>query len=226
MSESLNRIKQYIDYKGLNISQFEKEVGFSNGAFASQLKNKRSIGVDKLENILNKFPLLSSDWVLRGIGEMESKKQTERNIISEPFVSYHTTKQEREGIPLIPISAVAGIAAGDVSIMEMECEYYNIPELTSKADYMIKISGNSMNPTYRSGDLVACKRIPAITFFQWGQIYVLDTIQGPLCKRVKPSDKGDEYLKMESDNPSYPPFDLPKSEIRSLALVVGLVRLE
>ena len=52
---TLKRIKQYIDYKGITNQNFEKLIGFSNGAFASQLKNNRTIGVDKLENILIKF---------------------------------------------------------------------------------------------------------------------------------------------------------------------------
>lgn len=226
MSESLNRIKEFIDYKGINVSAFERKAGFSNGAFASQLKNKRSIGIDKLENILNEFPELSSEWVLRGKGDMVISSENVRKLLGKPSVSYGTTEQKRIGIPLIPIDAIAGIASGDVSVTEMECEEYDIPEFNAKADYMIRISGNSMAPTYNTGDIVACKKLPTNTFFQWGKVYVLDTIQGPLCKRVNPSDKGDGYLLIESDNPKYKSFNLPVSEIRSLGLVIGLVRLE
>ena len=81
---TLKRIKQYIDYKGITNQNFEKQIGFSNGAFASQLKNNRTIGVDKLENILIAFPELNPEWLLTGNGEMiktKSKENVPINII-------------------------------------------------------------------------------------------------------------------------------------------------
>ncbi len=66
MSSSLKRIKDYIDLKGIKISAFEKSVGLSNGSFGGQLKKDKSIGVDKLENILMTYPDLNANWVLTG----------------------------------------------------------------------------------------------------------------------------------------------------------------
>jgi len=70
MSNPLKRIKDYLDYKDIKISAFEKSVGLSNGSFGGQLKKNRSIGIDKLENILKKYPDLNANWVLTGSGEM------------------------------------------------------------------------------------------------------------------------------------------------------------
>ena len=70
MSGSLRRIKEYIDFKGINVSMFERSVNISNGAFASQLKKDKTIGVDKLENILLVYPDLNADWVITGKGNM------------------------------------------------------------------------------------------------------------------------------------------------------------
>lgn len=70
MKNTIGRIKEYIDFKGITNQKFEKEVGFSNGAFASQLKNNRTIGVDKLENILKTYPEINIEWLLTGEGEM------------------------------------------------------------------------------------------------------------------------------------------------------------
>lgn len=83
-----------------------------------------------------------------------------------------------------------------------------------------------MSPTYLSGDIVACQRIPMSNlFFQWNKPYVLDTKQGALIKRIKPgSDK--EHILIVSDNKEYDPFELPYSEINAVALVMGLIRLE
>ncbi|MDR2825024.1 MAG: helix-turn-helix domain-containing protein [Prevotellaceae bacterium] len=70
MKNTIQRIKEYIDYQGISVSFFEKKIGMSNGSFASQLKKNKTIGVDKLEKILNEYPEISAEWLLRGIGNM------------------------------------------------------------------------------------------------------------------------------------------------------------
>lgn len=67
---TLTRLKQYLDYKGISVRAFEQRIGFSNGSFASQLKNGKTIGVDRVENILNEFPDINAEWLLTGNGEM------------------------------------------------------------------------------------------------------------------------------------------------------------
>jgi len=66
----LERIKQYIDYKGISISAFEKSIGMGNASFGKSLKNGGAIGTDKLENILLIYPEISPDWLLTGTGKM------------------------------------------------------------------------------------------------------------------------------------------------------------
>lgn len=84
---TLQRIKQFTDFKGVTNQAFEKSVGFSNGAFASQLKNNRTIGIDKLENILRVYPDVNPSWLLTGEGEMlkkgESSEKTSSNVADE-----------------------------------------------------------------------------------------------------------------------------------------------
>ena len=131
----------------------------------------------------------------------------------------------QEGIPLIPLSAMAGAFTEDTQVMEYECERYVIPAFKG-ADFLIQVKGNSMQPTYYSGDLVACQRIPLDDlFFQWNKTYVLDTAQGPLIKRIRQGSDNDHIL-IVSDNPEYAPFELSRAQFHGVALVRGLVRLE
>ena len=67
---TISRIKIFIDSKDISIRALEMSVGMSNGSFASQLKNNKTIGVDKIENILNEYPDLNPTWLLTGRGEM------------------------------------------------------------------------------------------------------------------------------------------------------------
>lgn len=106
--------------------------------------------------------------------------------------------------------------------MEYDCERYVVPAFR-KADYLIQIRGNSMTPTYLSGDIVACQRITMGHFFQWNEVYVLDTDQGVIIKRVKRGTDA-EHLLIISDNPDYEPFELHHSEVYHMALVQGIIR--
>ena len=250
---TLKRIKQYIDYKGITNQNFEKQIGFSNGAFASQLKNNRTIGVDKLENILIAFPELNPEWLLTGNGEMLKTKSKEnvpinlgdkigdkigdkpnvkkRYAIESPEMPMVTEENGvffgNAGIPLIPIDAMAGFGTGAVQVMHYDTSKYIVPEFSElNVDFMIRVKGSSMVPKYNSGDLVACKKL-VITdiFFQWNKVYVLDTEQGALIKRVKKGSR-DNYILLISDNQNYDPFELHLSKIFAVALVVGVIRLE
>ncbi|TGX83067.1 helix-turn-helix transcriptional regulator [Palleniella muris] len=130
-----------------------------------------------------------------------------------------------EGIPLIPIDAMAGALTGERTVLEYECERYVIPAFKG-ADFLIPVKGSSMYPKYFSGDIVACQRVPMTDlFFQWNKVYVIDTNQGPLIKRIKPGSDKDHVL-IVSDNEKYDPFEIPCSAIHAVALVIGVIRLE
>ena len=129
-----------------------------------------------------------------------------------------------KGIPLIPIDAMAGFGGGDMQVMEYECERYVIP-MFRDAEFLISVKGSSMYPKYNSGDLVACRKVPLDTFFQWNKVYVLDTEQGALIKRIKKgSDKN--HITLVSDNNAYEPFELHLEKIYAISIVVGVCRLE
>lgn len=66
----LDRIKKYIDFKGVTIAAFERSIGMSNASFGKSLKNKGAIGSDKIEKILSVYPDLSPTWLLTGSGSM------------------------------------------------------------------------------------------------------------------------------------------------------------
>ena len=146
---------------------------------------------------------------------------------AEPQVEMIIEKRQ-DAIPLIPIEAVAGYGKGDLSVMDNELiDRYVIPDFAKRGvKFLIRVSGSSMYPKYSNGDILACRPITDTSFFQWGKIYVLDTEQGALVKRIY-EGKSNEYVECRSDNKEqYPPFQMPKLSIRSISIVIGVVRLE
>ncbi len=72
----IQRLKEYIDAKGISISAFEKSIGMSNASFGKALKNNGAIGSDKLENILSVYSDINPEWLLTGHGPMLLTPQT------------------------------------------------------------------------------------------------------------------------------------------------------
>ncbi len=231
--KAIDRLFQYIDVKGLKPTRFEKEVGLSNGYLRTQEKRNADLGESVLLKILDYCLDIEPMWLLSGKGKMlrseftpESMSYTQQEPPQMPSVSdVATAYKAPKGIPLIPVEAMAGALSGNSdTIMEYECEHYVIP-MFKGAELLIPVRGDSMQPRFCSGDVVACKRLPLGTFFQWNKPYVIDSEQGVIIKRVKPG-QDNEHLTMVSDNPEYPPFTLERAQIYSLALVIGVVRTE
>ena len=225
-----SRIKEFIHYKGVSIRGFEENIGCSIGVINRCVTKNTDLTVANLMKIINKYPELNSEWILTGEGNMlkENNITPEDSIL--PLKESHQSLtdenfNQKAGIPLVPLYAMAGAFTGEIGVMNNECECYSIPGLNN-ADYLIQVKGKSMLPTYNSGDIVACRRINMQdAFFQWNRVYVIDTDQGPIMKRIKPgSDK--EHITIVSDNPEFEPFELHLSKIYHIALVLGCIKLE
>lgn len=210
----LDRIKEYYKLKG------NAELARFLGVAPNTITNWYGRKTFDIDVIYTKCVDMDMNWLLTGEGNMLRAESKEENI---PVA--HPSDSPMEGIPLIPISAMAGAFTGEQTVLEYECERFVVPTFKG-AEFLISVKGSSMYPKYNSGDIVACKRLPMDDiFFQWNKVYVLDTDQGPLIKRVKPgSDK--EHVLIVSDNERYEPFELPLNRIYHVALVIGVIRLE
>lgn len=208
------RLKKFIDSQKISVREFERRSGLGNGYVSSI---KFSILPSKLSNISLQFPNLNTTWLLTGEGEM--LRSTDRSRSDEP-----APPAVMDAIPLIPMDAFAGYPPEQYSDLPVE-DYYHVAEF-AKADFLIRVKGDSMTPKLNGGDIVACKKIYERLFFQWHRIYVVYTkSQGVMIKRVEHSDR-DGCIRLVSDNPSYQPFDIPESDISDIALVMGAITLE
>ena len=211
-----NNLKYLIEQSGKSRAAISEALGYSgHSRISNYTTGQSSPRTDDLVNIAKYFDVSVEDL-------------TNIDLQSRPFVKEPEGKYDSKNpniIPLIPMEAMAGYAAGNYEL-SLDSERYVVPDFKNKADFLIRISGTSMSPKYFNGDIVACKKIPTKTFLQWGKVYVLDTIQGVLCKRVWPAEK-EGYIICRSDNfEKYPDFEIAWKEVRALAIVVGTIRLE
>lgn len=217
----IERLEEFIRNQGISVRSFEQTISASDGMIRRAINNKTDIQSKWLSKIADNYPQLNLNWLITGKGSMILS--TQNKDTKELPVAHHT--DSKEGIPLIPINAMAGAFTEDQQIMEYECERFIIPTFKG-ADFLIGVKGTSMYPRFNSGDIVACKRLNLQDlFFQWNKVYVLDTDQGPLIKRIKPgTDKN--HVTIVSDNKEYEPFELAIDHIYHVALVIGVIRVE
>ena len=212
-------IKLYCDG---NNSMFARELGTSEGSVRNYISTG-SIKSDILAKIVTRYDI-NPIWLLLGEGEMLRSPSQQPH--QEAKTEINPSLSPQQGIPLIPIEAWAGSLNGeDYSIMEDECERYIVPSFKD-ADFLITVRGDSMTPRYYSGDIVACRKVfLSDLWFQWGKVYIIDTNQGSLLKKVR-RGSSEETITLVSENPEYEPFELRKDQIYNIAIVQGVIRAE
>ena len=209
-----------------------------------------SVGERNASEIAEAFGV-NKEWILTGEGEMLNNSGNISGTVfignkadngsTQRFGNITINNNKREArktdkesnivrsYPLIPIEAVAGFGKGDNDGIRYEdCDQYTVPDFERMGmEFLIRVSGSSMYPKYSNGDVLACKKIREIVFFQWGKVYVIDSSQGILVKRIFEDKSNQDCILCVSDNKEkYPPFSIPKSDIRSLSIVIGVVRVE
>ncbi len=197
----------------LDVKEIRKNLRLTQQEFAEKLGVSRNtvLNYEKGETIPHSKSIILHTMLSES--KMDNVQEIVRKI--EPMKS----------IPLIPIEAMAGFGGGEMQIMEYDSERFVIPTFKG-ADFLIQVKGSSMYPKYNSGDIVACKKLMRDDiFFQWNKVYVIDTEQGALIKRI---DVGpdDDHVMIVSDNEKYKPFKLLKTKINAISIVMGVIRLE
>ena len=91
----IDRLKQMIEYYGLNTSQFEKKIFSSNGSIRTVLNRGSGLNVSTVTRILENCPEISPDWLLLGKGEM--LRQNLQNVPQiDPFNMVSLEKYEKK----------------------------------------------------------------------------------------------------------------------------------
>lgn len=184
------RTLDFIKYMEISVKEFEIRCNLSNGYVAAM---RKGFGSDKLNNVLSEFPDLNRDWLLYGEGPMLK------------------TEEEQGGtmVPLLPVAAAAGSLDGfAASVRLQDCEKVASP--IKGVDFVMPVVGDSMEPEYPSGAMLFIKKVNEKLFLEWGKVYVLDTENGSVVKKLMPTEK-EGVVECISLNPKYPPFKVDLS---------------
>lgn len=125
---------------------------------------------------------------------------------------------------VLPAGARGGTIADFVdSVHEYDCERIVSPIKT--AEYAMQVVGDSMEPEYPNGSRILMKRVNEAIYIEWGKVYVLDTDNGALLKKVRKTDDPN-VIECVSLNSEYDTFTLNVQYIHGWYRVLMVLALK
>lgn len=201
------RLAEAIEAMEANPSLVARLSGIDLSNMSKMVKSQITVS-PKTIRAIGENTRISSDWLATGKGDMFKPYSEPKGGELKPRI----TNYANAGVPSEPI---------EQSVEEYKPKVKQLPDY----DATIIVHGDSMEPTYHSGDEVAVKDITSSGFRQWGTPHILNTRQGILIKRIYPDEKG-KGIKCVSDNKDYLPFTVPEEEIFNVYKIVGSIRTE
>lgn len=89
----------------------------------------------------------------------------------------------------------------------------------------LRVSGDSMYPKYRSGDIVVCKLVQDKSMIMHGEPYVVITPDYCVVKYLDPHPKDKSKLVLRSENPKFKPTDISKKDVLQLYMIKGKIEI-
>lgn len=227
--KAYQKIKEAREQMGLNQSEFAREVGVTQKDVSIlESGNKKFIPNQYIEYLLNKGYDLNSIFD----DDSELKRQSFTSV-GEPTSVYRMRTDnnvETQLVPLYSLEATAGLVelfrnAGDGHPID----HISIPNLP-KCDGAVFAVGDSMYPLLKSGDIVMYKEIKNIQEgIFYGEMYLIsldvDGEEYVSVKWIQKSDKGEDYIKLVSENRHHQPKDIPMKQVKALALIKASIRI-
>ena len=207
----MDRLSQFASANNTTINGITATIGRSNSYFRNTFQQGGYIRREVWEDIREKIdPQVNPEWIEKGIGEMR--------LPLEPDISGVL-------VPLLPVVAQGGsLSEFEDSAMEYECEKIITP--VKDATLAMTVAGDSMSPEYPNGSKIFIKEINDKAFIDWGQTFVLDTVNGIVVKNVYPCKIDDKQVTCHSINPNYPDFNVFKVDIRAWYRVLAVIALK
>lgn len=202
-----DRIKAFCKAENIAVSTFEKSIGASNG-YVNNIS--RSIGIDYLNTLVEKYSKLSLEWLLTGKGTMYRDDEVPAKVSYDPNV----------GKPYFDVDFIGGFSEIFNDQTTLPACNVLVPGF-EKASVWCNVTGHSMEPKINHGDIIALREC-SINDIQYGEIYavVLDTIRTiKILRRGSCSD----VLRYVPINQDFDEQEFPISRIIRVFEVLGSI---
>lgn len=217
------------------VKRAKEAMGFkTDAALAQYLGISRStlcnwVGRNAIDYplLLEKMSHVDYTWLLTGKGNVKGRKPDANG--QEVEILHHPKSREKQDdryVSLYNIYAAANLR----TLLTNKHQYVEgkilIPDIPA-CDGALRISGDSMYPLLKSGDIVGFKEIGNITNIIFGEIYLvsfqMDGDDYLAVKYVKRSERPG-FITLISYNQNHEPMEIPMENIQAMALVKFSIR--
>ena len=217
----VSRIRYLI--KELNFSQleFSKKIDVDASNLSKYLNGHLAIS-DALVNRIVINLGVNKDWLVMGTDLPYGKQNTVPSTVVSPGELAYS---QLPGTPVYDID----VTAGTMPRARMFCDdqiigVVNLPDISEQCR-IVRVSGDSMSPIIRSGDLIAVRELSNLQQIFWGQIYVVLLDDYRLVKYVR-KNPNPAMVTLRSENKNYDDMDIHRDEIRDMMFVQHIIHLD
>ena len=98
----IQRLKQFIDYKGVSVRKFEQICDINMSTIQTAITKNKTIGSDKLVKIAENFRDLNMNWLFLGVGSMINEQNFDHTEPS-PKAQKNTKIDENSNILVLEL---------------------------------------------------------------------------------------------------------------------------
>lgn len=181
--------------------------------------------------LLEKLKEVDYNWLLTGKGTpARQEKYCENSTVKGEVEILHNSKTvestDDRSVNLYDISAAANLKTLLINKPQYVVGKIIIPSIP-RCDGAVYVSGDSMYPILKSGDIIGFKEISNMDYLIYGEMYLVSfQIDGDDYLAVKYINRSEKpgFIRLVSYNPHHEPMDIPITNIQAMAIVKFSVR--
>lgn len=223
--EIVKRAKAILNFK--TDAEFADYLGISRSTLCNWC-TRNSIDFPLL---LEKMKDVDYNWLLVGKGSpVHQSKFCDSGLVKGEVEILHNPKTsdrlDDRSVTLYDISAAANLKTLLTNKHQYAVGQIQIPSIPL-CDGAVHVSGDSMYPILKAGDIIGFKEINSFDYIIYGEMYLvsfhIDDNEYLAVKYIGRSEKND-CLRLISYNQHHEPMDLPFTKIQAMAIVKFSIR--
>lgn len=216
--EIIQRIKKLMLLMGLSQGAFSMKLGISPANMSKHLSGRLPITVGLINRICLDLGV-SRLWLTTGEDVPFGKNEPRRQI----SVGMHRESGPGRGVPVYDLDVTAGFGPLEQQLTTDRISgYIDLPGVLNSAnECMVRVSGDSMEPSIPNGSYIAIREVAADTIV-WGKTYVVVMEEFRMVKTIR-KHKNQKMVILHSQNADYDDIEIRRDEIIKLYIVDSVI---
>ena len=247
------RIEDFMQKINVSENEFAPMIGIPQTTINGYSRGKNKPSLAYVMAVIDRFPELSAEWLLRGEGEMFRSNPSGTSAVTitgqnhvgnvntgiyneKPCRPYsfeeddEVTDADFECIEQIPVVPASAIKAPGVDLMtyvdenQQHIEQRKVVKGGVIADFIIRVKDVSLMPEYMPGDELYLKEIDITKGILNGNVYAVDTDSKGMVIRVL-NEEGDHFIASSFNNARFRDSIIQKNDILRIYNITQLRRI-